>query len=92
MSLVRRKTYRIYLPDIYKLSGKKYPVIYLFHGLGGKYYKDDSAKLAFDKLDELANKCQVILVMWDGNMDEWEHWPYNIDNHNDVKFNIQMNL
>ena len=86
----KQKTYRLYLPDNYKLSGKKYPVIYFFHGWGGRYYKDDSAKLAYDKLGELVNKYQVILVMWDGNMDESEPRPYNIGNHNDVKFKIQM--
>ena len=86
----KQKTYRLYLPDNYKLSGKKYPVIYFFHGWGGRYYKDDSAKLAYDKLGELINKYQVILVMWDGSMDESEPRPYNIGNHNDVKFNIQM--
>jgi len=86
----KQKTYRLYLPDNYKLSSKKYPVIYFFHGWGGRYYKDDSAKLAYDKLGELVNKYQVILVMWDGNMDESEPRPYNIGNHNDVKYNIQM--
>ena len=86
----KQKTYRLYLPNNYKLSGKKYPVIYFFHGWGGRYYKDDSAKLAYDKLGELVNKYQVILVMWDGNMDESEPRPYNIGNHNDVKFDIQM--
>jgi len=86
----KQKTYRLYLPDNYKLSVKKYPVIYFFHGWGGRYYKDDSAKLAYDKLGDLVNKYQVILVMWDGNMDESEPRPYNIGNHNDVKFDIQM--
>ena len=86
----KQKTYRLYLPDNYKLSSKKYPVIYFFHGWGGRYFKDDSAKLAYDKLGELVNKYQIILVMWDGNMDETEPRPYNIGNHNDVKFHIQM--
>ncbi len=86
----KQKTYRLYLPDNYKLSDKKYPVIYFFHGWGGRYYKDDSAKLAYDKLGELVDKYQVILVMWDGNMDESEPRPYNIGNHADVKFNVQM--
>jgi len=86
----KQKTYRLYLPDNYKLSDKKYPVIYFFHGWGGRYYKDDSAKLEYNRLGDLVNKYQVILVMWDGNMDESEPRPYNIGNHNDVKFNIQM--
>ncbi|HEY3390072.1 MAG TPA: alpha/beta fold hydrolase, partial [Prolixibacteraceae bacterium] len=86
----REKTYRLYLPDDYNQSGKKYPVIYFFHGWGGRFYKDDSAKLEYVKLGELVNKYQVILVMWDGNIDESEPRPYNIGNHNDVKFKIQM--
>lgn len=86
----KEKTYRLYLPDNYSGSGKKYPVIYFFHGWGGRYFKDDSAKLEYEKLGELVNKYQVILVMWDGNIDEKEPRPYNIGAHNDVKFNIQM--
>ncbi len=86
----KQKTYRLYLPDNYKLSSKKYAVIYFFHGWGGRYYKDDSAKLEYSKLGELVNKYQIMLVMWDGNMDESELRPYNIGNHNDVKFNVQM--
>jgi len=84
------KTYRLYLPDNYAFSNVNYPVIYFFHGWGGRYYKDDSAKLEYTKLGELVNKYQVILVMWDGNMDESEPRPYNIGDHKDVKFNIQM--
>jgi enterochelin esterase-like enzyme len=86
----KEKTYRLYLPDNYEQSAKRYPVIYFFHGWGGRYYKDDSAKLEYDKLGELVNKYQVILVMWDGNMDLSEPRPYNIGNHADVKFNVQM--
>jgi hypothetical protein len=86
----KEKTYRLYLPDSYENSGKQYPVIYFFHGWGGRYFKDDSAKLEYEKLGELVNKYQVILVMWDGNIDEAESRPYNIGSHKDVKFNIQM--
>lgn len=84
------KTYRIYLPQNYNESGKRYPVIYFFHGWGGRYFKDDSAKMEYEKLGKLVDKYQVILVMWDGNIDEAEPRPYNIGAHNDVKFNIQM--
>lgn len=86
----KEKTYRLYLPDGYKQSKKKYPVIYFFHGWGGRYYKDDSAKLEYEMIGELVNKYQFILVMWDGNMDESEPRPYNIGDHHDVKFDIQM--
>ncbi|HAH22768.1 MAG TPA: hypothetical protein DCL77_03215, partial [Prolixibacteraceae bacterium] len=84
------KTYRLYLPDTYQASDRKYPVIYFFHGWGGRYFKDDNAKLEYAKLGELVNKYQVILVMWDGSMDESEPRPYNIGNHKEVKYQVQM--
>lgn len=84
------KTYRIYLPEGYEKLEKQYPVIYFFHGWGGRFFKDDSAKLEYKKLGELVDKYQVILVMWDGNIDELEPRPYNIGAHHDVKFDIQM--
>lgn len=86
----KEKTYRIYLPEGYEKSVKQYPVIYFFHGWGGRYYKDDSARLEYEKLGELVNKYQLILVMWDGNIDDAEPRPYNIGAHQDVKFDIQM--
>lgn len=86
----KEKTYRIYLPQGYQQSGKKYPVIYFFHGWGGRYFKDDNAKLEYEKLGSLVDKYQVILVMWDGSMDESEPRPYNIGYHQDIKYNIQM--
>ncbi|MBA4056877.1 MAG: hypothetical protein C0490_19340, partial [Marivirga sp.] len=65
-------------------------VIYFFHGWGGRYKSDDNAKLAYEKITDLVNKYQVILVMWDGNVDENEPRPYNIGNHADVKYDVQM--
>lgn len=86
----KEKTYRIYLPDSYEQSNKSYPVIYFFHGWGGRYFKDDNAKLEYEKLGEIVNKYQAILVMWDGSMEESEPRPYNIGYHQDIKYNIQM--
>lgn len=86
----KERIYRLYLPGNYNQSEHKFPVIYFFHGWGGRYFKDDSAKLEYEKLGELVNKYQVILVMRDGNMDESEPRPYNIGDHSDVKFSIQM--
>lgn len=86
----KEKTYRLYLPENYNQSEKKYPLVYFFHGWGGRYFKDDSAKLEYSKLGELVNKYQIILVMWDGSMEESESRPYNIGDHKDVKYNIQM--
>ncbi|RRA97990.1 alpha/beta hydrolase [Larkinella rosea] len=84
------KSYRLYLPQGYSTSGKRYPVIYFFHGWGGRHYMDDNAKLAYEKLKQLVDKYDLILVMWDGNIDGKEPRPYNIGNHNDVKFSVQM--
>jgi enterochelin esterase-like enzyme len=83
------KSYRIYLPEEYESSNKKYPVIYFFHGWGGRHFKDDNALLNYEGIKLLADKYQSILVMWDGNIDTTEPRPYNIGNHNDVKFTVQ---
>ena len=84
------RTYRLYLPEDYEQSGEKYPVIYFFHGWGGRYFKDDSAKLEYERLGELVDKYRFIMVMWDGNISEKEPRPYNVGTHEDVKFSIQM--
>lgn len=83
------KSYRLYLPKGYESSGKRYPVIYFFHGWGGRHFKDDNALLNYEGIKPLADQYQVILVMWDGNIDTTEPRPYNIGNHGDVKFTVQ---
>ena len=83
------KSYRLYLPDGYSTSGKRYPVIYFFHGWGGRHFKDDNALLNYEGIKLLVDKYQAILVMWDGNIDTTEPRPYNTGNHNDVKFDVQ---
>src|SRR5882672_252601 len=85
-----KKLYRLYLPQGYAPSSKHYPVIYFFHGWGGRHFKDDNAKLEYVKLKTLIDKYQVILVMWDGNVDLSEPQPYNVGNYDEVKFNEQM--
>ncbi|GEP97053.1 alpha/beta hydrolase [Chitinophaga cymbidii] len=84
------KTYRLYLPEGYDADNRRYPVVYFFHGWGGRHFKDDNAKLDYTALQRLVNKYRVIMVMWDGNIDESEPRPYNIGNHEDVKFRVQM--
>ncbi|HTF19590.1 MAG TPA: alpha/beta fold hydrolase [Chryseolinea sp.] len=86
----REKYYRLYLPQNYKNDTTRYPVIYFFHGWGGRYRSDDNAKLAYDSLQRLVDKYRVLLVMWDGNVDESEPRPYNVGNHNDVRYVTQM--
>lgn len=85
-----KKFYRLYLPKGYDSSSKRYPVVYFFHGWGGRHFKDDNAKLEYVKIKQLVDKYQLILVMWDGNIEEWEPRPYNVGNHEDVKFQVQM--
>lgn len=84
------KTYRLYLPASYQNSQKRFPVIYFFHGWGGRYFKDDNAKLEYDSLQHLVDKYQVILVMWDGNIDPNQPRPYNVGNHEDIQYQVQF--
>ncbi|HEX5167552.1 MAG TPA: alpha/beta fold hydrolase [Cyclobacteriaceae bacterium] len=86
----REKYYRLYLPKGYDQTQSRYPVIYFFHGWGGRHFKDDNAKLEYEMIKDLVDKYNVILVMWDGNIEEIEPRPYNIGNHEDVKYKIQM--
>ncbi|HNR06041.1 MAG TPA: alpha/beta hydrolase-fold protein [Saprospiraceae bacterium] len=86
----KEKQYRLYLPKGYDRSTVRYPVVYFFHGWGGRHFTDPSAKLEYEKLGELVNKYQAILVMWDGNIDEKEPRPYNIGNHENITSNIQL--
>jgi enterochelin esterase-like enzyme len=85
-----QKPYRLYLPEGYRESDKRYPVIYFFHGWGGRHFKDDNALLEYTMIKDIVDKYQVILVMWDGNIEEKEPRPYNIGNHKDIKFPVQM--
>lgn len=84
-----QKSYRLYLPKGYGSSDKKYPVIYFFHGWGGRHFMDDNALLNYEGIKLLVDKYQTILVMWDGNIDTTEPRPYNVGNHRDVKFMVQ---
>ena len=84
------RSYRLYLPEGYNQSEGNYPVIYFFHGWGGRHFKDDNALLDYVRLGELVDKYRFIMVMWDGNIVETEPRPYNVGRHEDVKFDIQM--
>jgi len=88
-----QKSYRLYLPSGYSNAvdtARRYPVIYFFHGWGGRYFMDDNAKLEYARIKTLVDKYQVILVMWDGNIEGAEPNPYNIGNREDVKYRVQM--
>ncbi len=84
------KYYRIYLPDDYHKTEKRYPVIYFFHGWGGRYFKDDNALINYVGLQSVVDSLHLILAMWDGNIDTLEPRPYNVGEHKDIKFQVQM--
>lgn len=84
------KAYRIYLPAKYSDKSSRFPVIYFFHGWGGRHFKDDNAKLEYEKIKQLVDKYKVILVMWDGNITEDQPRPYNIGNHENINSQVQM--
>lgn len=84
------RNYRIYLPKEYGNDSKDYPVIYFFHGYGGRHDQDYNALLEYEMIGQLVDKYKVILVMWDGRIAEDLHRPYNIGCPEDVKFQIQM--
>jgi hypothetical protein len=50
-------------------------VIYFLYGWGGRHFKDDNARLDYDRIGELVDIGQVILVMMDGNIEEPEPSP-----------------
>ena len=84
------RSFRLYLPEGYGNTTKNYPVIYYFHGWGGRHFKDDNALLEYNKIGELVDKYQVILVMWDGRIIDSESRPYNIGCPEQVRFPFQM--
>ena len=82
--------FRLYLPDSYQQSTQRYPVVFFFHGYGGRYNKEPSVNPEYEMLGDLVNKYQVIMVMWDGNMEEQDPRPYNTGDHQHVRHQIQM--
>ena len=65
--------YRIFLPPDYETSGKRYPVVYFFHGWGERYNKtsvghdyDDGTDYGGDNFANFVGTHDVIVVRWDG--------------------------
>ncbi len=80
----KNKPYRIFLPDKYHTTRKRYPVIYYFHGNTGDH------KLDIPGVINLVNVNNVILVAWNGRSQDADLRPYNIGNHSNIKYNIQF--
>jgi hypothetical protein len=79
------RNYRIFLPPDYETSGKRYPVIYFFHGFGQRFNRsnfDDGAAWGGDTIAAYVAKHDVIVARWDGynprKPNEVYARPYNI--------------
>ncbi len=81
----REKPYRIFLPEDYFSSQKKYPVIYYFHGNTGTHEMELS-----ETANTLVKKNSVILVAWNGRSEDSDIRPYNIGFHSNVKYDTQF--
>src|SRR5579862_5023778 len=78
------RNYRIFLPPDYATSGKRYPVIYWFHGWSERYNKpvdqpkdrnyDEGSDYGGDTIGAYVGGHDVIVVKWDG----YNPRPYNI--------------
>jgi S-formylglutathione hydrolase FrmB len=72
------KRYLVYLPAGYDPSGaRRYPVIYMLHGLGG----DETNWVEHGRLAEAADalKLQAIVVMPDGDAGFYANWATPVD-------------
>lgn len=65
--------YRIFLPPDYETSGKRYPVVYFFHGYGERYNQcsaghnyDQGTDYGGDNFASFVGTHDVIVVRWDG--------------------------
>src|SRR5947207_5163842 len=65
--------YRIFLPPDYETSGKRYPVVYFFHGYGERYNTatarhnyDQGTDYDGDNFESFVGTHDVIVVRWDG--------------------------
>ena len=65
-ALDREMKYRILLPCLYKAGGRRFPVLYLLHGLYGDYLNWDTRT----NLEHYAQKYELIVVMPDAS-DSW---------------------
>ena len=86
------RNYRIFLPPDYGTSGKRYPVIYWFHGYSERHNQppantkdrnyDQGSDYGGDTIAAYVGSHDVIVVKWDGynprTKDEKYPRPYNI--------------
>ena len=68
----KTRNYRIFLPSDYSASGKRYPVLYWFHGSGGSS-KQETYKKDFE---DYVNTHDLIIVNVDGSTESGATWDY----------------
>lgn len=71
------KQYVVYLPGGYASSGKRYPVIYMLHGLGGSETNWSEHHGLVEAADEA--DLQAIVIMPDGDDGFYVNWPTTVD-------------
>ncbi|NOY96436.1 MAG: hypothetical protein GXO81_08670 [Chlorobi bacterium] len=81
----REKPYRIFLPEDYYTSQKRYPVIYFFHGNKGSHIPRLSATM-----EQLVKGNPVIMVAWNGRSVDSDIRPYNIGFHSNINYEAQF--
>ena len=72
-SLARAMPYRIYLPPGYARGSRRYPTLYLLHGLGGsdRQWEDLGVRAAADRLIAAGTIAPFIIVMPEGENAYW---------------------
>jgi len=68
------RNFRVFLPPDYETSGKRYPVVYFFHGWSERFNKgprglsgyDSGAEYGGDNIARFVGSHDVIVVKWDG--------------------------
>ena len=80
----KEKPFRIFLPEDYANSQKRYSVIYYFHGNTGNH------ELKIPEVPQLVKENNVILVAWNGRSVESDLRPYNIGNHSNINYQVQF--
>jgi enterochelin esterase-like enzyme len=68
------RNYRVFLPPDYNQSGKRYPVLFWFHGSGGS-----STQITYTSdFEDYVNKHDLIIVNVDGSTESGTTWDYGL--------------
>ncbi|MBK8088868.1 MAG: alpha/beta fold hydrolase [Chitinophagaceae bacterium] len=79
-----KKPYRIFLPEDYASSQKRYPVIYFLHGNQGTH------EFTLEGIQQWVIESNVILVAWNGRSEPSDIRPYNTGYHSNIKYQVQF--